>query len=456
MSEDVTLQPTEDKNASENNHPLASEVASSSEEIPVKPPEAASKDTPAPPNEETGTNDADPAHLPESDSASEEAAVKTPEDSGSGEVTSSSSDEVSAPEETHDEVPVDAKLSEEAPQVSDEASTVEETPEESLEPTQESETVPANVPEVTSSSEDTAAQTADIASSSESTPIKAPARPVKAEPLWINIVKRVLVGIALVLTLVGLLVDMTQLVGVWVAYGGARNGVITVSNTLHQGLQTADKGLTRADGYVTQARQVVTQVNDVVSLIGDNLQNYSPIITALSQRINTRFGPALDQAQTFASNVHDAALQANGAIEVLNRFPNVNLPTFSDQLAAISNRSQEAQSSMQDLRTTLAQTKTGAVTHLATRITTLTARADASLAKIQTIISTYHAKVINAQSRLTATTNQILTYLLVFAISVTILCLIVAAALLLFFLFCLQYLIHGRFPSLRVVRNKGG
>jgi len=253
-----------------------------------------------------------------------------------------------------------------------------------------------------------------------------------------------------------LLIDMAQLVGVWVAYSGGRNSVITVSNRVQQGLQTADKGLTRADGYVTQARQVVTQVNDVVTLIGDNLQNYSPIITALSQRINTRFGPALDQAQTFASNIHDASLQVNGALEVLNRFPNVNVPTLSDQLAAVSNRAKEAQSSMQDLQTTLAQTKTGVVTHLATRITTITARADTALAKIQTIINTYHAKVIAAQSRLTATTNQILTYLLVTAIAVTILCLIVAAALLLFFLFCLQFVIHGRFPSLRVVRNKGG
>jgi len=373
MSEDVTLQPTGDTNASENNHPQTSDAASLSNEVPSKSPEEM-KDTPAGSPGETSTNDA----------------------------------------------------------------------------------VPANVSEVTSTSDDTAAKTAEITSSSESTPIKAPVRTTKAEPLWLNIVKRVLVGIVLVLTLVGLLIDMTQLVGVWVAYGPARNSVITVSNTLQQGLQTADKGLTRADGYVTQARQVVTQVNDVVTLIGDNLQNYSPIITALTQRINTRFGPALEQAQTTASNVHDAALKVNGALEVLNRFPGASVPTFSDQLAAISARAQEAQSSMQDLRTTLAQTKTGVVTHLATRITTITARTDTALAKIQSLIHTYQAKVINAQNRLTARTNQILTLLLVSAISVTILCLIVAAALLLLFLFCLQFVIHGHFPSLRVVVNKGG
>ena len=441
MSEDVTLQPTEDTSASENKHPQTSDAASLSNEVPSKSPEEM-KDTPAGTPGKTGTNDAVPAHLPESDSASEEPAVKLTEDTGMREEAPLSTNEQSAGEETTSP--------------SEEVSAGEEVPETLVENTHESEIVPVNVSEVTTTSDDTAAKTAEITSSSESTPIKAPVRTTKAEPLWLNIVKRVLVGIVLVLTLVGLLIDMTQLVGVWVAYGGARNSVITVSDTLQQGLQTADKGLTRADGYVTQARQVVTQVNDVVTLTGDNLQNYSPIITALAQRINTRFGPALEQAQTTASNVHDASLKVNGALEVLNRFPGAPVPTFSDQLAAISARAQEARSSMQDLRTTLAQTKTGTITHLATRITTITARTDTALAKIQSLINTYQAKVINAQNRLTARTNQILTLLLVTAISVTLLCLIAAAALLLLFLFCLQFVIHGRFPSLRVVVNKGG
>ena len=142
----------------------------------------------------------------------------------------------------------------------------------------------------------------------------------------------------MVLTIVGLLIDISGLVGVWAAYGPARDSVITVSNTLQQGLQVADKGLTRADGYVTQARQVVTQVNDVVTLIGDNVQKNSPIITALGQRVDTKLAPALEQAQTIASTVHDAALKVNGALVILNRFPGVSVPTFNDQLSAISAR----------------------------------------------------------------------------------------------------------------------
>ncbi len=286
--------------------------------------------------------------------------------------------------------------------------------------------------------------------------VRAPAKHTPAGHRWLDIVKRILVGIVLVLTLVGLLIDVAELVGVWAAYGPARDGVTAVSNTLQQGFQIADKGLTRADGYVTQARQTLTQVNTLATQLGDRAQTNSPVLTELSQRVETKLAPVLEQAQTTASNIHDAALKVNGALVALNRFPNVTVPTFSDQLIAISNRAQEAQSAMQDLRTTLANVKAGVVTKAETAVMKITARIDAPLAKIQALINTYQAKVINAQNRLPSTTNQILTLLLVTAISLTILFIIIAAALLLLFLVCLQFVIHGRFPSLRVVVNKGG
>ena len=286
--------------------------------------------------------------------------------------------------------------------------------------------------------------------------VQAPAKPAPSGPRWLDIVKRILVGIVMVLTLVGLLIDMAQLVGIWVAYGPARDSVISVSNTLQQGLQTADKGLTRAEGYVIQARQDLTQVNALATQLGDRARANSPVFNALNQQVQTKLAPVLEKAQTTASSIHDAALKVNGALEVLDRFPNVNVPTFSDQLVAISNRTQEAQAAVQDLQVTLANIKAGAITKAETAVTKITARIDAPLAKIQSTIDTNQAKVTNAQARVTSTTNTILTWLLVTAISWTILCIIVAAALLLFFLFCLQFVIHGRFPSLRVVVNKGG
>jgi len=283
--------------------------------------------------------------------------------------------------------------------------------------------------------------------------VQSPAKTAQAGHRWLDIIKRILVGVVLVLAMVGLLVNVSGLVGVWAAYGPARNSVTDVSNTLTQALQVADKGLTRANGYVQTGRQTVAQLNTLATQLGDRTQTNSPLITTLSQRVDTKLAPVLEQAQTTAASIHDATLKVNGAFVTLNRFPGVTVPTLSDQLSAVSDRAQEAVSAMQDLRVTLANIKAGTVTKAQTAVMQITARIDAPLARIQSLINTYQAKVANAQDRVTSTTNSILTLLLVTAIALTLLSIIIAAALLLLIYVCWQYIRHGHFPSLRVVRT---
>ena len=224
--------------------------------------------------------------------------------------------------------------------------------------------------------------------------VQSPAKTAQAGHRWLDIIKRILVGVVMVLAVVGLLVNVSGLVGVWAAYGPARNSVTDVSNTLTQALQVADKGLTRANGYVQTAQQTITQVNTLAAQLGDRAQTNSPLITALSQRVDTKLAPVLAQAQTTAASIHDATLKVNGALVTLNRFPGVTVPALSDQLSAVSDRAQEAVSAMQDLRVTLADIKAGTVTKAQTAVMQITARIDAPLARIQALITTYQAKVV--------------------------------------------------------------
>jgi len=227
--------------------------------------------------------------------------------------------------------------------------------------------------------------------------------------------------------------------------------VTDVSNTVTQALQVANKGLTRVNGYVQTARQTLTQVNDQAMQLGDRVQTSSPLITALSQRVDTKLAPVLEQAQTTAAAIHDAVLKVNSALLAINRFPGVTVPTLSNQLGTVSDRAQEAESAVQDLRVTLANIKAGAVTKAETAVMQITSRIDAPLARIQSLVNTYQAKAVQAQDRVTSTTNTILTLLLVTALSLTLLFIIVAVALLLLIYVCWQYIRRGRFPSLRVV-----
>ncbi|HEY6408770.1 MAG TPA: hypothetical protein VIY29_15020, partial [Ktedonobacteraceae bacterium] len=182
----------------------------------------------------------------------------------------------------------------------------------------------------------------------------------------------------------------------------------------------------------------------------DKIQTNSPIITALSQRVDTKLSPIIDNVQTTANSIHDAVLKVNSALLAVNRLPGVTVPTLNDQLSAVSDRAQQAELATQDLRVTLANIKSGAVTKVETTLLQVTARIDAPLARIQTLVNTYQAKGLRAQDRVSSTTNTILTWLLVTALSLTLLWIIVLAGLLLLIYFCWQYIRHGRFPSLRV------
>src|SRR5207245_6216918 len=66
---------------------------------------------------------------------------------------------------------------------------------------------------------------------------------------------------------------------------------------------------------------------DQATQLGDRVQANSPLVTALSQRVDTKLAPILEQAQTTAATIHDAVLKVNSALLAINRFPGVTVPT---------------------------------------------------------------------------------------------------------------------------------
>ncbi len=288
---------------------------------------------------------------------------------------------------------------------------------------------------------------------SETVSSKPATKPSTTGRRWLDIILRILVAVVMVLAVLGLIVNVAELVGIWAAYGPARSGVTDVSNAVTQALQVADKGLTRVNGYVQNARQTLTQVNNEAAQIGDRAKASSPLVTDLRQRVDTKLEPIIENVQSTAGAIHDAVLKVNSALLALNHFPGVTVPTLSNQLSSVSDRAQEAAASAQDLRVTLANIKAGVVTKADSAVMRVTSRIDAPLAKIQGLVNTYQAKVTQAQERVSSTTNTILTLLLATAVSLTVLLLIFSVGLVLLIYVCWQYVRFGRFPSLRVVRT---
>jgi membrane protein implicated in regulation of membrane protease activity len=276
-------------------------------------------------------------------------------------------------------------------------------------------------------------------------------KPSRAGRRWLNIVGRILVTLLMLLAVLGFLISVAGIAGVWVARSYAHNAVIDVTTVTTKTLTVVNNGLVRVNTQVQDARQKVTQVNDAAAKLGNRIQANSPLADKFNQLVSTNLAPSLEKVSTTAAAVHDAVVSLNSKLEVLNRLPNIQVPTLTNQLSAVSDRAQEAQSAVEDMRTSLTDVKSGLVTTVGAAVTQRTARIDTALARIQDTVNTYQATVTRTQQRVTATSNAVLLLIDVGVVSLTLLFIIFAIGLVLLLWVCWQFVRTGHFPSLRVI-----
>jgi hypothetical protein len=282
-------------------------------------------------------------------------------------------------------------------------------------------------------------------------------KPTKTGRRWLNIVGRILVALFMLLAVLGFLISVAGIAGVWYGRSQTRSAVIDITSVTTKTLTAVNNGLGRVNTQVQDARQKVAQVNDAAANLGNRINASSPLVDKFNQLVNTNLAPSLEKLSTAAAAVHDAVVSVNSKLELLNRLPNIQVPTLTNQLSAVSDRAQEAQTAVQDLQTSLADVKSGLVTTVVVAVTQRTARIDAALARIQDTVNTYQATVTRTQRRVTAISNTALLLLDVGTVSLTLLFIIFATGLVLLLWVCWQFVRTGHFPSLRVLyaSNKG-
>jgi len=101
---------------------------------------------------------------------------------------------------------------------------------------------------------------------------------------------------------------------------------------------------------VDEGRQALARVNGAANKLGDRLGESSPLVTAMANAVGDDLGPKIAEALAQARALHDAAVSVNATLETLNSLGFVNVPTFTDELSAVSERVGGAQSDVQQLR----------------------------------------------------------------------------------------------------------
>jgi hypothetical protein len=266
-----------------------------------------------------------------------------------------------------------------------------------------------------------------------------------ASCVWV-VFKRILAIIIILIAAIGFLANATGLVGIWVVRQPARDTVTALATFVNGKLGLVDQALVRVSARADQGRQALAQVNNAVSKLSDRLEENSPLLTSLTGVVRDDLAPTIAEMRAQAIALHDGIVSINAALGMLNSFGFITVPTFTDELSAVSERVDSVQSDVQELRLAIHDARMGASANLIVAVTAQTIKTDNMIAQIKSTAVKYQDAVAEKRKQVTDLSQRLLRVINLFAVSLTGLFLVVAAGQLLLIYVLWQYVPRGRFP----------
>jgi len=276
----------------------------------------------------------------------------------------------------------------------------------------------------------------------------------QAPPKAVNYVwavfKRILAVIVILIATIGFLANTAALGGVWIVRQPARDTVTALSTFVNEKLGIINQALTQVGTRANEGRQALTRVNDAASKLSDRFEENSPVLTALTRAAGNDLAPKIADLRTQAAALRDGVLAVNAALETLDSLGFIAIPTFGDELSAVSERVDAVQSDVQELRVAIDEARTGVLANLVAAATARTTKIDNVLAQIKSTVMKSQAAVAQKRQQVNDVSHHVLRAINLLVLSMTALFLVVAVGQVLLIYVCWQYVRRGRLPLLRV------
>jgi hypothetical protein len=219
--------------------------------------------------------------------------------------------------------------------------------------------------------------------------------------------------LAIVISVLVIVLSVGGILGAWWVNSIASDVTLKVFSAVQGGVQIVDGAVGRVDTLIQTARGEVQQAGETVATVANHLQENHPILTALSERMETRLGPGVDKIQEAMAPVRDALVTVNSAVSFANSIPFIQerAPRL-EQLEQTLTRLGTLAADVQQLRSTLREATVAGADKLTqsagTALTNLISRIDAGLADIQSSVQTLQSDITALQARLQQRQSQLL------------------------------------------------
>ena len=228
-------------------------------------------------------------------------------------------------------------------------------------------------------------------------------------PTLVNSLRSAAVAIAALF--IGL--SLLGIFGVWWVEHRATEIALKGFGLVETGVGVVDAGVARVDDLITTSRTEVSQAAGTIAAVGTRARANTPVLDALSERLETSLAPRIAQIQKVLAPVRDAVRRIADAVGLLNSVP--GLAERAPRLAALDetfNRLEELAADARQLRGTLRALVAARADELpAATVATLnglTERIDGRLSEVQARVGELQAEVDALQLRVEARKARLL------------------------------------------------
>ena len=219
--------------------------------------------------------------------------------------------------------------------------------------------------------------------------------------------------LAFIVAILFILFSIGGIVGAWWLNSAASDVTLKVFSVVETGVGVIDAGVARVNALVETSRTEVQQAEETINTVAGNLQANNPVLAALSERLETRLGPTVDNIQEAIAPVRDALLAVSNVVSIANSIPFIQerAPGI-EKVDATFNRLGDIAADTRQLRGTLQAAAAGRADQItaeaATTLTTLTTRIDTRLAELETGVQEIQAQINALKARLQTLKSRLL------------------------------------------------
>jgi hypothetical protein len=227
-----------------------------------------------------------------------------------------------------------------------------------------------------------------------------------------SIGKKLLRWLAILVAVVVILGSVAGIVGGWWLNRTATDVTLQAFSVVDTGVAVAEAGVNRVDTLVQDGRTEVQQAEETITTVGVNLEENSPVLTALSTRLQTRLAPTVESIRQALAPVREALTTVRSLVDIATAIPGMSqraprlerVDQAFDQLeqtaADVRQIDDTLRASVVDSKNQLTQEAVTTLTGLTTRVDTRLAEVEGAIDEAQSDIDAFQVEMDETESRL--------------------------------------------------------